>query len=292
MLCMDKMIGKKYGRWTVLERVPNKNKKIYYKAICDCGTIRDVRKDGLTSGKSRSCGCAPKNTISDEAGNRYNRWTIIKRVENNYKGDAMYLAKCDCGTEKIIRGSSVRLGESKSCGCLQKEAIEKLTINEEGNRYGRLKVIEKAEKPYKREGVFWLCKCDCGTETIVRADQLRSGGTMSCGCLQSKGEFIIAELLSKNKIQYKKEYTFDDLRGVNGGLLRFDFAIFSENKLSHLVEYDGIQHYAKDGDFYKENTQTHDVIKNSYCKKHNIPLIRLSDYSSITLEQLLNKQGC
>lgn len=49
-----------------------------------------------------------------------------------------------------------------------------------GQRFNRLVVI----KPMKNNGVHttWLCKCDCGNEVIVRTNNLRNGGTNSCGC--------------------------------------------------------------------------------------------------------------
>ena len=53
-------------------------------------------------------------------------------------------------------------------------------IDEAGNKYGSLTVIERA--PNHREHVHWLCSCDCGNEATVDAANLRSGMTRSCGC--------------------------------------------------------------------------------------------------------------
>ena len=59
----------------------------------------------------------------------------------------------------------------------------KLTINEIGNQYGRLKVLSHAGLSVNRKAL-WLCSCECGkTSTILGAD-LRRGTTKSCGCLQ------------------------------------------------------------------------------------------------------------
>lgn len=52
-------------------------------------------------------------------------------------------------------------------------------------------------------------------------------------------------MLLENNIDFAREYTFGDLKGVNGGALRFDFAIFKNKKLSHLIEFNGKQHYEK-----------------------------------------------
>lgn len=50
-----------------------------------------------------------------------------------------------------------------------------------GEKYGRLTVIKKADRPY-----YWICVCDCGKEKEVRSDHLKSGKIRSCGCLQSE----------------------------------------------------------------------------------------------------------
>jgi hypothetical protein len=90
--------------------------------------------------------------------------------------------------------------------------------------------------------------------------------------LISKGEEKIAKLLQENNIPFKKQYTFDNCRGINNGKLRFDFAIFNENGLSHLIEYDGWQHlYKTNGKWDQNNSfedrQMHDQIKNEFCKE-------------------------
>lgn len=56
-------------------------------------------------------------------------------------------------------------------------------IDETGNRYGRLTVIERVANSDSRR-VMWRCKCDCGNEAIVSGDCLRWGQTKSCGCLR------------------------------------------------------------------------------------------------------------
>lgn len=55
-------------------------------------------------------------------------------------------------------------------------------IDETGNRYGRLTVIEQAKGKHRR--ARWLCLCDCSATTVVRGVSLRNGHTQSCGCLR------------------------------------------------------------------------------------------------------------
>jgi ribosomal protein L13 len=59
-------------------------------------------------------------------------------------------------------------------------------IDIRGQRYGRLTVVACAGRT-KRGNTIWTCRCDCGNEKIVQASHLRSGSTMSCGCLRQEG---------------------------------------------------------------------------------------------------------
>ena len=77
-------------------------------------------------------------------------------------------------------------------------------------------------------------------------------------------------MLFESKIDYKREYTFPDLKSPEKGSLRFDFAIFKNEQLVHLIEYDGKQHfisvkYMGGEEKYKKQVRN-DNLKNEYCK--------------------------
>lgn len=55
-------------------------------------------------------------------------------------------------------------------------------IDLKGQRFGRLVVIEEAERTGRK--TYWLCKCDCGSFVKVPTASLNNGHTKSCGCLQ------------------------------------------------------------------------------------------------------------
>ncbi|MBQ8288709.1 MAG: hypothetical protein IJX76_08080 [Clostridia bacterium] len=52
-----------------------------------------------------------------------------------------------------------------------------------GSRFGSLTVTGAAEPSAGKRR--WLCRCDCGSETVVFAVNLKSGHTDSCGCKKS-----------------------------------------------------------------------------------------------------------
>lgn len=72
-------------------------------------------------------------------------------------------------------------------------------IDISGLSFGRLKVISHAGTANK--GSLWNCLCECGNVAIVRAKCLKSGSTMSCGCLhkQRSAEACIKRLTKHGK---------------------------------------------------------------------------------------------
>lgn len=110
----------------------------------------------------------------------------------------------------------------------------------------------------------------------------------------SKGEQKIENILKANHVQYQKEYTFKDLVGQHNKPLRFDFAIFKNNKLIFCLEYDGKQHFEYTPYFHKNifnfyRQQEWDRRKNKYCLLNNIPLVRIPywDFETFTFQDIL-----
>jgi len=64
--------------------------------------------------------------LKDLTGQKFNRWTVIERAENDKRGQAQWKCICDCGTVSIVGGKDLRLNKSKSCGCLQKETMAQI----------------------------------------------------------------------------------------------------------------------------------------------------------------------
>lgn len=54
-----------------------------------------------------------------------------------------------------------------------------------GQVFGALTVL--SYQATKKKTSHWLCRCECGRESIVCGTRLRSGKTKSCGCLLRKG---------------------------------------------------------------------------------------------------------
>lgn len=96
------------------------------------------------------------------------------------------------------------------------EIIATTKINEVGNIYGKLTVIEEAGRNKYKE-VLWLCECSCIDKNTgkhpritVRGADLRNGHTLSCGCIRKDiAEQWVDNLKGKNfghlKVLYRGE---------------------------------------------------------------------------------------
>lgn len=237
------------------------------------------------------------NKLIDLTGQRFGRLIVLERAENKNKDrHACWLCQCDCGNQVVVYGVSLRNKDTQSCGCLQKERTKisnrdkqpKIQKELIGKVFGYLTVIDYSS--FKEGKTWWKCQCSCGNVIEVRQDYLKSGHSQSCGCLKSKGEKKISEILTQNNISFEKEYSFPDLKDKIP--LRFDFAILDNSKIICLIEYNGIQHYiAGQGWNTEEHFQilkNHDALKAKYCNENNIKLIVIpyTDYDKLTFEYL------
>jgi hypothetical protein len=147
-----------------------------------------------------------------------------------------------------------------------------------------------------RKDIWWKCN-ECGYEWCVKVNSRTSFSTGCPECSESHGEKRIKEILQLNNFYYDKQYTFSDLIGIGGNLLRYDIPIFwdeEKTQLRMLIEFDGKQHYKwvkgwmSEKEF--ETLQYHDKLKNEYCKNHNIKLLRIRYDEFDNIEQILRNE--
>ena len=100
-------------------------------------------------------------------------------------------------------------------------------------------------------------------------------------CKSSKGEEKIYHYLTENDIKFEREKKFKDL-----GNKRFDFYL---PNLNTIIEFDGEQHFkAKFGEEEFIRTKVNDEIKNHFCLKNDIRLIRISYIKFDDIENILD----
>lgn len=221
----------------------------------------------------------------DMTGKKIGRLTVLKRDESKPRGHGYrvsWICKCDCGNIVSVEGTNLRQGNTKSCGCLQKETISNIRkLDITGKQYGFLIAKYPTGEKDSNGSYIWHCEClNCGGFKDVSIQSLRQGRTRSCGCLSTSfGERKIKQLLEENQINFIQQYTFDDCISNKNYKLKFDFAIFKGIQLYCLVEVQGVQHNQLNNKFDNTDSfserQLRDNIKRQYCINHSIPLIEI-----------------
>lgn len=286
--------GQKFGYLTVL--CPGrKYNRFAWVCKCDCGNEITVESNNLRTGKVQSCGCKTKELISNKLkknliGKRFNKLLVLEESNERIRNEITWVCLCDCGNIKKVTTDHLMSNHVKSCGCLQESKGKKLELI--GQTFGKLTVTEYIG--VKNKESLWKCKCECGNECEAIGWHLTSGRKSSCGCLRSKGEQKIYDLLTENNIPFETQKTFDNCRFPDtSNLAIFDFYV--DNK--YLIEFDGEQHFLNSprGYYTQEKIQKineHDKYKTIWSKEHNIPLIRISyqQLHTLKIENLLLKE--
>lgn len=300
--------GQKFGRLTVIKRVEDSvaksgKRQPQWLCQCDCGGMAVCQAGNLKSGKSCSCGCYWKEkhsekTVTDLVGRKFGRLTVVERANDLPSGKHKAVAwrcKCDCGNEKIVRACNLINGNTTSCGCYAKEMSH--NTNFVDHSFEKINYLTIMPFYFRRDFAssqitYWMCECVCGNITFAQYSSLTSENILSCGCIgSSNGEYQITQILKSNNKEFVKEYWFDDLRTKLGEPMRFDFAIFENNKLQYLIEYQGEQHYVDAGKFGKQQREITDPAKKQYCQDHHIKLYEIRYDQDVTSEMINVLQG-
>jgi hypothetical protein len=136
---MDLLAGRRFGKLTALERAERSGVKTTWRCRCDCGKIIAVRTVHLRSGHTQFCGCLyfkaaraqhDRTTAVFEAkkqerlkrldltGQVFGKLTVLEQSENKGARTA-WRCRCDCGRIVTVVTTSLRSGNTKSCGCVR-----------------------------------------------------------------------------------------------------------------------------------------------------------------------------
>lgn len=208
----------------------------------------------------------------------------------------------------ISHRNSYNEGCPYCCSCpLPSEDYNLLVVNPALCKEWNYEKNEKRPEDYtpgSEQKVWWKCSV-CNYEWLSIISNRAGINSRGCPeCNKSKGEIAIQEYFD----QYTKYYIdtqieFIDLQGLGNGNLSFDFGLYgNKNKITDgikfLIEYDGEYHYVpikkyKNEDISKakerlKKQQYHDKLKNNYCMKHHISLIRIPYWEFKNIKTILD----
>lgn len=308
------IIGNRYGHLVVDECLGNlvkiRKNEYDYLYLCHCVNCGNqdvyVSRHSLIDNEMLSCGCClSENLLNDLKGQYFNRWHVLNYAPYRYSKTGksrrmMWMCQCSCGTYSEVGSRALLTGMSESCGCLQKERVSyALTDDLTNKEFGFLKVKYRngSRRPSNRNSgvrAVWHCECRCGNEIDTTGELLKSGDVTSCGCSkESKYEYYVEQYLCSlgyvKDADYFREKAFDNLVGLGGGNLLFDFYVHLHSGEFVLIECQGEQHYRPfawyGGQDYFNRLTAHDAIKRDFSDKNNIRLIYV-DYKCVTYDKV------
>lgn len=114
--------GQRFGKLLVIGYECTRGGRAMWRCRCDCGMLKPILAESLTSGKTKSCGCMtsgqPSPSRKDMVGFKVGRLTVLEYAGR--KGSrAVWRCKCECGKETVVTGKDLRTAQTMSCGCLQ-----------------------------------------------------------------------------------------------------------------------------------------------------------------------------
>lgn len=284
--------NQKFYKLLPLYRTTNKGKQPRFVCLCECGNYTVQNAHQIRTGKVKSCGCWRSERLSlpeskvlqSKAGKarsaihfinysnqKIGKITFIKIKEQDKNGNYIWEGLCECGNQVYWPTSTITKAIKKnvfaSCGCYQYNELN--LINQ---KFGKLTALYNTGKQTNSGNYLWYCKCDCGNKCEVSASNLVSGNTQSYGCLVSKNESTISQMLLEMNLPFLTQYHFFDCFG------KFDFFVANQ----YVIEYDGSQHFnykITNAHWNTEeqfiSTRKSDLLKNQYCFNNNIPIIRI-----------------
>mgnify|MGYP000904632811 CR=1 FL=1 len=274
-----KEIFKIYGNeYSILSQYTTGNNKVQVRHNT-CGHEYTQRAQAMLTGKGCPY-CSPK-----KVGQKH-RMTLNKykqRVKEVTKGEYTVIGEYVNANTPILMHHNIcnyewettpgHFLDGTRCPKCQKVATPTIDEIKEkiyslvGNEYELLGEVERVNEK------ITLHHNKCNNNYKVRLSDFYRGNRCPY-CSSSRGEKEIVEYLKSKNINFKREYRFKDCKYKY--TLPFDFAIIKNESIKVLIEYDGIQHFKKTfpGESF-ERTKKTDKIKTNYCKKNNIPLLRI-----------------
>lgn len=293
------------NEYSVLEDYKNQNQKILVRHnLCETEYRTNAGNFMIGHGcakcyKNNKLGKARRldiDVIEDFISGRENgKFELVSTYYKN--GEVRIKSKhLTCGTESDMTYQNFK----NSCGCSCCAENQRRKSHTKTDQQFKNEVFELWGDEYEILGEYLNVKekllvkhVSCGNEYLVQPDKILNGrGCPRCRSLNSHGCKKIEVFLKNNKKDYVREIRINECK--NKRALPFDFAVLEKDSIKLLIEYDGEQHFKEIKYFGGANglkkRKYHDKLKDDYCIKNNIRLLRINFTEDSDIESILKKE--
>lgn len=259
------------------------------KIQCDKGHEFEMRFSQLYNRgrKCPRCGGTAKKRIEDIQ--EYIESQNYELLSTEYiKATSKLKMKCDKGHEFEMSWNNFKNHGQRCPSCMRKNQKYKTYSYEYVKEYIENSGYELISKEYKGCKESITVKCPKHGEWTCTFDNFKNADSRCPKCKNSKGENEVSRILNQLGVKYINKYKFADCKYKR--VLEFDFYLEDYNTV---IEYDGEFHYAVTNRNSKEDfvlQQKRDMIKNEYCHKNNIKMIRIPYWDFDNIENILHRE--
>ncbi len=284
------------------------NKKYYFKCPNQLHPSELKKVNDFTTGRTEgSIGCKACNSfaqwgidnICSDFLEKYWDWekNMVDPWEISYSSNKYIYIKCqNKNYHENYRVMVSNFINGNRCPYCNKNKIHKL--DSLGNLYPEVLELwsDKNKKtpydyaPKSDQIVFWKCP-DGEHKDFKRGIYSSNLCNFRCPeCQYSKGEKRIEKYFKKNNIPFVSQKEFNNLVGVKGRNLSYDFYLPQYNLL---IEYQGEFHDGNGNYYVKQNLkcqQEHDKRKREYAQINNIKFLEIWYWDYDNIEKILDKE--
>jgi very-short-patch-repair endonuclease len=290
---------------------------------CKCGNIFTTTFDSFKTEKVRQC---PKCGIENRAKKKRLSFEEVKQfVKDNsecellsteYKNAKSLLKfRCKCGNEFETTFDSFKWGNVRYCAKCSMEIVKHLPSQTSKQKKDKLRAAHiipinevkelvenqmgcKYIKRYSRnQSNKYIIVFECpihGRQEVLWNNLKRRKRCPACNEYNKQNSIsikLVENWLSEHGIDYIKEKRFEDCRDIKP--MPFDFYLPQKNIC---IEFDGRQHFKpayfggvddKKAKEHLEYIKRHDKMKNNYCLRKNIKLIRIPYFKESEIDNIL-----
>ena len=137
-------------------------------------------------------------TINNETGIRYGRLVVLGRSRERSHSGARWLCRCDCGKTVVTFSFSLRSGQTRSCGCLQRE-----WATERGREMGKNTRTHGGSYPPTAEYQTWKRMIErCEVPTNDSYERYGGRGISVCCIWRASFEAFLADIGPRPSAEY------------------------------------------------------------------------------------------
>jgi hypothetical protein len=134
-------------------------------------------------------------TYDNILGRRFNRWTAVCLAGKTKSGQQLIRCRCDCGTVKDVYPRTLLVGESGSCGCLNRELTAARNF-----RHG---AIASGVRPVEYS-IWKKMRSRCGSQNSNDFHRYGARGITVCARWNNYANFV-ADMGSRPSAEYSLE---------------------------------------------------------------------------------------